>query len=86
MTEKSCFAILSSVCPDHPLPDECQQFNQVKEALQRRNSNPSSHAIAFQGMNPGEAVSAMAARDKGNLHHAQIQRRMTSGGKQKRIW
>jgi hypothetical protein len=46
--------------------------------LQRKNSNKQSQAIAFQGMHSGEATAAMAARDRGQLHHAQVQRRMTN--------
>jgi len=83
-THKACFEMLDKVCPDSPLPAECQQFQDVKVALQRRNSNKSSHAIAFAGMAPAEAAAAMAARERGQLHHAQVQRRMTNS--KKRMW
>jgi hypothetical protein len=49
------------------------------------NSNRKSHTIAFQGMSPGEAAAAMAAREKGHLHHAQIQRRLTTS-KKRTLW
>jgi hypothetical protein len=85
ITEKQCFAMVDKVCPDSPLPAACNQFEGVKIALQRKNSNKSSHAIAFQGMSPGEAAAAMAAREKGHLHHAQIQRRLTTS-KKRTLW
>ena len=85
MTHKSCMAMLDRVCPDSPLPRECQQFEDVKVALQRKNSNKSAHAVAFQGMSPGEAASAAAARERGQLHHAQIQRRLTNS-KNRKLW
>ena len=84
-TYKSCLTMLDKVCPDFPLPASCKQFDQIVVALERRNSNKSNHAIAFQGMSPGEASNAMAARERGSLSHAQIQRRMTSN-KHKTLW
>ena len=84
-TKKSCFAMLDFVSPDSPLPKECQMMADVKSELQRRNSDRSNQAIAFQGMPPGEAASAMASRDHGSLTHAQIQRRMTNNSKS-RLW
>lgn len=86
-THKSCMSMLDKVCPDSPLPRECERFEDVKVALQRKNSNRTSHAIAFEGMHAGEAAAAMAARERGHLHHAQIQRRLTSSGKKQRnLW
>jgi hypothetical protein len=82
---KICFDILDKVSYDNPLPRECEQFHDVKLALQRKNSNREAHAIAFQGMSPGEAAAAMAARERGHLHHAQIQRRLTNS-KNRSIW
>ena len=84
-TRKACFALLDKVCPDSPLPPECEQYQDVKVALQRKNSNKSDHAIAFQGMPAGEAAAAMAARERGHLNHAQIQRRLTTG-KKRSLW
>jgi hypothetical protein len=83
-TPKACFDMLGKVCPDSPLPAACEQFEEVKIALQRRNSNRENHAIAFQGMAPGEAAAAMSSREKGHLSHAQIQRRMTNN--KPRLW
>jgi hypothetical protein len=75
------------------LPFECEQFSEIQAAmLQRKNSNNINtnrdhHAIAFEGMHPKEASAAMAAREHGHLHHAQFQRRMTSGSnKNSRLW
>jgi hypothetical protein len=84
-SQKACFALIDKVCPDSPLPKHCEQFDEVKLALQRRNSDRANHAIAFQGMAPGEAAAAMASRERGTLTHAQIQRRMTSSSKP-RLW
>lgn len=82
---KSCFDILDKVCPDSPLPKQCKGYEDVAVALQRKNSDRNNHNIAFQGMNPGEAAMAAAARQRGGLHHAQIQRRMTNS-KNKTLW
>ena len=85
MSQKACMALLDKVCPDNPLPAECQKYQEVKVALQRKNSNRHSHAKAFEGMSPGEAAAAMAARERGHLHHAQVQRRLTTS-KKKTLW
>lgn len=84
-TQKQCMDMIDMVCPDSPLPPDCAQFQDVKVALQRKNSNRADHAIAFAGMSPGEAARAAAARERGQLHPAQIQRRMTSHNKRS-IW
>jgi hypothetical protein len=83
-SQKMCFAMLDKVCPESPLPPACEHFEEIKVALQRTNSNKSNHAIAFQGLPPGEAASAMSSRERGHLSHAQIQRRMTSS--KPRLW
>lgn len=80
----ACFSLLNKVCPDSPLPPYCSQFEEIKVALQRSNSNKANHAVAFEGMHSGEAAAAMASREKGHLSHAQIQRRMTSN--KTRLW
>lgn len=72
------------VSGESPLPTECEQYEDIKMALQRRNSKQ-GQAIAFQGMHAGEAAAAMAARDHGHCHHAQIQRRMTNT-KNRTLW
>lgn len=84
-SKKMCFAMLDQVSPESPLPKECQMMADVKSELQRRNSDRANHAIAFQGMHPGEAAAAMQAREHGSLTHAQIQRRMTNNSKS-RLW
>lgn len=84
-SRRSCFAMLDKVCPHSPLPRECERYQDIKVELQRRNSDRDNHSIAFAGMNPMEAAAAKAARERGALHHAQIQRRMTSDRK-KTIW
>jgi hypothetical protein len=86
-SQKSCYDLLGKVhYPDSPLPAACEQFDEIRVALQRTNSNRAIHAKAFQGMHAGEAAAAMASREKGQLHHAQIQRRMTSNNNKPRLW
>jgi hypothetical protein len=75
-TSKECFKLLESDAMT--LPDACKQYKDVAVALQRKNSKK-YHAVAFEGMAPGEAAAAMRAREAGKLNHPQIQRRMTSG-------
>ena len=84
-TKKACFQMLDKVCPSSPLPIECKEFDDIRVAIARKNSNRDSQAKAFAGMASGEAASAMAARDRGKLNHAQIQRRMTTG-KSRTLW
>lgn len=78
LSRTSCFSLLSKVTPSNPLPSDCQKYDDVKVALQRRNSDRKAHLTAFEGMHSGDMQAAMAARERGHLHHAQIQRRMTS--------
>lgn len=75
-TEKTCFVMLQN----HAIkvPKECEMFQEIKIELQRRNSSHENQAIAFQGMDAGEAAAARAAREHGGLYGAQLQRRMTS--------
>jgi hypothetical protein len=84
-SQKECHKLLNLVhYPDSPLPIPCEKYPDVKMALQRKNSNKATHAIAFQGMHSGQANAAMVARENGQLHHAQIQRRMTNS--KPRLW
>ena len=85
LSHRACVELLDKVCPDSPLPKECERYQDVTVALKRRNTDPANHNIAFAGMHSGEAAMARAARERGMLNHAQIQRRMTSG-KKTRIW
>ena len=77
-TEQFCQQLVDKVTPDSPLPKDCQKFPTVVKMLQRRNSDRSNHAKAFAGMSPGEMAAAMKARERGQLNHAQIQRRLTT--------
>ncbi|KAL7567127.1 hypothetical protein ACA910_009454 [Epithemia clementina (nom. ined.)] len=79
-SRKSCFDLISKVCPAHPLPVECERYDDVTMELRRRNSDRSNHAIAFQGMSGPEVAYYSAARKNGSMSnaHAQLQRRMTS--------
>mmetsp|Transcript_8987 Transcript_8987/g.16303 ORF Transcript_8987/g.16303 Transcript_8987/m.16303 type:complete len:115 (+) Transcript_8987:79-423(+) len=77
-SEQVCQQLVKKVTPMNPLPSECQKFPNVLKSLKRRDSNKSDHAKAFQGMSPHEMAAAMAARERGHLNHAQIQRRLTT--------
>lgn len=77
-SESLCQKFAAKVTPEHPLPKECHVYPKVINQIKRRNSNKSDHAKAFAGMSPSEMAAAMAARERGNLHHAQIQRRLTT--------
>lgn len=86
ISKKDCLAMIQGrPSPNLALPGACNEFEEVKVALQRTLSNKSNQAVAFQGMSPGEATAAMSSRDKGHLSHAQIQRRMTNT-RQPRLW
>ena len=58
------------------LPVQCQEYPSVKAMMLKRNK--SNYAIAFAGMSPADAASAMAARESGSMTHAQFQRRLTT--------
>jgi len=77
-SEKICQQLVSKVTPDSPLPADCKKYPNVVKSLKRRDSDRSDHAKAFAGMSPHEMSAAMAARERGHLHHAQIQRRLTT--------
>jgi hypothetical protein len=82
-TEALCKSLADKMA-DNNVPTECKQFPKILADLKRRNSDRHNHAIAFEGMSAGEAAAAMAAREKGQLYHAQIQRRLTSGSRFKK--
>ena len=73
----NCQALADRLVAVKDLPRECLAYNDVINSILRRNTK-SDNAIAFQGMQPGSAQSAMAARGKGRESHAQIQRRYTN--------
>ena len=76
-SQEKCFDMISKVCPEHPLPLDCERFEVALE-LKRRNSDRSNQAIAFKGLSGPEAESFRVARSNGVLNHAQLQRRMTN--------
>jgi hypothetical protein len=61
------------------LPLFCRQYKPVVQKLQTKST--SNDVTAFEGMGAGEAAAAKAARVKGQEHHAQVQRRLTSGAR-----
>eukprot|EP00562_Extubocellulus_spinifer_P003467 CAMPEP_0178488568 /NCGR_PEP_ID=MMETSP0696-20121128/9926_1 /TAXON_ID=265572 /ORGANISM="Extubocellulus spinifer, Strain CCMP396" /LENGTH=113 /DNA_ID=CAMNT_0020116339 /DNA_START=107 /DNA_END=448 /DNA_ORIENTATION=- len=65
---------------DTIMPFECLKHGDVLKSLLSPNKNAQdSPALsdAFEGMRAGSAASARAARAKGQLNHAQVQRRLT---------
>ena len=78
---KYCQDIISKISSvnDHHVPKECKEYLIIRESLIcMRDSEKHDHAVAFEGMHAGQAVSAMAARERGHLSPCQIQRRFTT--------
>eukprot|EP01083_Nonionella_stella_P098989 278439_1 len=68
------------------LPNGCKQFDTVSLMINRHDTKRHDDAIAFEGMHTGEALAAMAARERGHLPPAQIQRRFTNSSKTNKVW
>jgi hypothetical protein len=87
LSKKDCLNLLACDSPlQHlQLPSACEQFDEIKVELSRRLSNRSNQAIAFEGLSGAAGEAAAAARNRGQLSHAQIQRRMTNSNKP-RLW
>ena len=66
------------------LPNDCKQYADIIEAIRDRHFTE-LNGSTFSGMHTGQALGAMAARKRGQLSHAQIQRRMTNT-KDKSFW
>ena len=60
------------------VPPDCKKYPTVLATVKRRNSDKSLHAVAFEGLSPGSAANAIAARQQGRPSHAQFQRRLTT--------
>mmetsp|Transcript_3652 Transcript_3652/g.5395 ORF Transcript_3652/g.5395 Transcript_3652/m.5395 type:complete len:88 (+) Transcript_3652:203-466(+) len=64
------------------IPSQCERLlEKFGASLHRHESEKNDMSVAFQGMSPGLRSAAMAARSRGHLNHAQIQRRMTEDNK-----
>eukprot|EP00429_Kryptoperidinium_foliaceum_P099806 CAMPEP_0176260384 /NCGR_PEP_ID=MMETSP0121_2-20121125/39555_1 /TAXON_ID=160619 /ORGANISM="Kryptoperidinium foliaceum, Strain CCMP 1326" /LENGTH=132 /DNA_ID=CAMNT_0017600293 /DNA_START=83 /DNA_END=481 /DNA_ORIENTATION=+ len=88
VTERYCSSLLQKRLPaGFELPAECHRYESFQANLRRRQSNREEEekaaAVAFQGMNPHEALEALRAREHGRLHEAKIKRRMTTHNPQK---
>jgi hypothetical protein len=70
-----CESLANKLTNVKDLPTFCRQFAPVVQKLESKEASN-----AFDGMRPGSAASARAARSKGQEHHAQVQRRLTAGG------
>jgi hypothetical protein len=60
------------------LPSSCRDYFQNQASP---SSSSATTVDPFAGMRPGSAASARAHRSKGQEHHAQVQRRLTSSGR-----
>lgn len=67
-----CEKLASQLNSVQDLPVSCRQYDSVLSKVQESESDP------FVGMWPGAAAKARAARSKGQEHHAQFQRRITT--------
>lgn len=89
-TKDYCEALIEKIASlrDDQIPKECKEYANVREAIiRKRDSNKHDHSIAFEGMHSGQALSAMAAREKGHLNPIQIQRRYTNRNpSDRRVW
>mmetsp|Transcript_17460 Transcript_17460/g.21315 ORF Transcript_17460/g.21315 Transcript_17460/m.21315 type:complete len:99 (-) Transcript_17460:371-667(-) len=86
-TKDYCESIVKSISRNNEaIPVECNQYEIIREELISSDSKH-DHAIAFEGMNCGQALSAMAARDRSHLNPNQIQRRYTNrNSDSRRVW
>jgi len=85
-SKKSCFEFMSKAFQDSPLPLECERYDEIKVAMQRRNTDPKSQDAIYAGMSHGDRVNAVLAREQGHLNHHQIQRRMTTSTRKNKVW
>lgn len=69
-TKAYCESLAAKLKSQKDLPQACLAYFAI----------PDEHVDPFAGMRPGSAVSARATRAKGQEHHAQIQRRLTTSG------
>lgn len=73
-----CQGLANKLASMSDLPKSCRKYPDIVKTLERRTTGKKEDAaLAFEGMSPGEAAQARAARSKGQQHHAQIQRRYT---------
>jgi hypothetical protein len=82
---KFCERLAQTISTETDVPQQCRDFDTVMIMVRRRESKRSAQAVAFEGMTPAEAASAIAARERGHLNPMQIQRRMTNR-KSNRVW
>lgn len=89
MSQQYCEQLASQVSNEYEIPLECKIYPKVVETLRRRmtkSCNRNDLAIAFAGMPPGTAYSAMSNVERGHLHHAQIQRKPTNRNEKGKQW
>jgi hypothetical protein len=60
------------------IPADCAKFDSFRSGLIRRNSKEREEAVAFAGMDPGAAIKAKTARERGRPNQAQLLRRMST--------
>mmetsp|Transcript_19939 Transcript_19939/g.29408 ORF Transcript_19939/g.29408 Transcript_19939/m.29408 type:complete len:94 (+) Transcript_19939:289-570(+) len=84
-TREFCESLAQRISAEANVPQECKHFDNVMIMVRRRESIRSAQSVAFEGMSPGEAHAAMAAKERGHLNPMQIQRRMTNRTSN-RVW
>lgn len=86
-SKKACFDLLTNDYQHSSLPFECERFDEIKAAVKRRNTDPKvQEDEAYAGLSHGDRVNAIRARERGQLNHHQIQRRMTTSTHKNKIW
>ena len=60
------------------IPADCSKFDSFRSGLLRRDSKEREENVAFAGMDPGAAIQAKKARERGRPNQAQLLRRMSS--------
>jgi hypothetical protein len=84
VSEGYCSALLRKHLPsEFEFPSDCSKFDSFRSGVVRRDSKQREEEIAFAGMDPGAAIKARSARERGRPNQAQLIRRMSSRNKPK---
>lgn len=80
VSEGFCSALLMKkhLPPDFEMPADCSRFGSFRSEILRRDSKDRAEENAFAGMDPGAAIKAKSARERGRPNEAQLIRRMSS--------
>jgi hypothetical protein len=89
-TKDYCQALIKNIANlpqgELQIPSECKQYQCIRDTLTLKRRE-TEMAVAFAGMPSGQALSAMAARERGHLNPNQIKRRYTNRKpSDRRVW